>query len=337
MARYKKHEAQEWAWEHLRGQWTTLITPFTQDDEIDERGLRENIRHIRALGTRGGGCTWGMGEFWSLTLEERMRVFDIVSDEANVRLPDGQGEWLIAAHVTHTSSKDMLALARHAEQRGFDLLIVAAPYFVTKTEGQVVEYTRLLAENSGLAIMFYNSPQFGIVMSAQGLRQICEIPNVVGVKEASFNQQLSIETHQLLGNDAIISTPDEWIFWKGKELGFQQQVMFANTSDWRFDAPGRNHYVQFVERATQGDLDEAFYNQHIRPVKEISDRWWARTVQKFGGALPVTLCKYWAELMGMAAGSPRPPLGDFTPEGRAELRQELEAINHPIVQVSARV
>ena len=324
MAGYRKHEAQEWAWEHLRGQWTTLMTPFTLGDEIDERGLRENIRHVRKLGTRGGGCTWGMGEFWSLTLEERLQVYDIVSDEAS-------GRWLIGAHVTHTSYKDMLALARHAQERGFDLLILAAPHMVTKTEEQVVEYTRLLAEHTDLAIMFYNSPQFGIVMSPEGLKRLCEIPNVVGVKEASFNQQLSIDTHLLLGKDAVISTPDEWIFWKARELGFQQQVMFANTSDWRFDTPGRNHYVQFVEWATQGDLDEAFYNEHIRPVKELSDKWWSRTVQKFGGALPVALCKYWAELMGMASGRTRPPMWDLSPDEKAELRRELEAIQHPIV------
>jgi len=324
MAGYRKHEAQEWAWEHLRGQWTTLMTPFTLGDEIDERGLRENIRHVRKLGTRGGGCTWGMGEFWSLTLEERLQVFDIVGDEAS-------GRWLIGAHVTHTSYKDMLVLARHAQERGFDLLIVAAPHMVTKTEEQVVEYTRLLAEHTDLAIMFYNSPQFGIVMSPEGLKRLCEIPNVVGVKEASFNQKLSIDTHLLLGKDAVISTPDEWIFWKAKELGFGQQVMFANTSDWRFDTPGRNYYVQFVERATQGDLDEAFYNEHIRPVKELSDKWWSRTVQKFGGALPVALCKYWAELMGMASGRTRPPMWDLSPDEKAELRRELEEIQHPIV------
>ncbi|MFQ6030951.1 MAG: hypothetical protein ACE5Q6_26090, partial [Dehalococcoidia bacterium] len=62
MARYSKSEAQEWAWEALKGEWTTIMTPFTPDNEVDEEGLRRNIRYIRSLGTRGGGCTWGMGE-----------------------------------------------------------------------------------------------------------------------------------------------------------------------------------------------------------------------------------------------------------------------------------
>ena len=95
MAKYSKNESMDWARENLRGQWSTLMTPFTQDNQINESGIRSDIKHIKALGTKGIGCTWGMGEFWSLETEERMKVMDVVADEAN-------GEWLTAAHVTHT-------------------------------------------------------------------------------------------------------------------------------------------------------------------------------------------------------------------------------------------
>ena len=102
-----------------------------------------------------------MGEFWSLTGDERRKVIETVADEA-------AGEWPIAAHVTHTSLKEAAGLAALAESSGYDLLIAAAPYMVTKTENQVVEFITALAERTSLAIMFYNSPQFGIVMSPQG-------------------------------------------------------------------------------------------------------------------------------------------------------------------------
>ena len=254
-----------------------------------------------------------------------MKVMEVVADEAN-------GEWLTAAHVTHTSYKDMIKLAQYAEEVGIDILILAAPYFATKTEQQVVEFTKLLADNTNLAVMFYNSPQFGIVMSPEGLKEVCTPSNVVGVKEASFNQQISIDTHMLIGKEKIISTPDEWIYFKQEELGFQQQVMFANTSDWRFDTPENNYYVQFVENASRGVIDAGFYNQHIKAVKEVSDKWWPRTVQKFGGVLPVTLCKYWSELMGMAAGDPRPPLAPFDEDEKLELARDLIAIGHPVIE-----
>jgi len=327
MANYQKHEAQDWAKENLRGQWTTLVTPFTVDNKFDDAGMRRNIQHIRKLGTRGGGCTWGMGEFWSLTFDERLRVMETVADEAD-------GKWLTAAHVTHTSAEDMVALAHHAESDGIDLLVVAPPYMVTKTESQVVDYVRLLAENTNLAIMFYNSPQFGIVMTPQGLEQLCHIPNLVGVKEASFNQQLSIEAHLMLGKDYVISTPDEWIFEKAQALGFHQQVMFANTSDWRFDTPECNYYVQYIDRATQGDYDQAFYDKHLRRIKELSDTWWTRTVNNYNGALPIPAVKYWGELMGMAGGKVRPPMADLSLEEKAELKRELEPLK-PRVSIPA--
>lgn len=324
MAKYRKSEAQDWAWENLRGEWSTLMTPFTPDDEFDEEGLRHNIRHVKSLGTRGAGFTWGMGEFWSLTREERLKVYDVAADEA-------AGEWFVGAHVSHTSHKEMLLLANHAESVGFDLLIVAPPYFVTKTESQVIDFVRVLADSTNLAIMFYNSPQFGIVMSADALRQICDIPNVVGVKEASFNQELTVETHRLLGESAIISAPDEWVLFKGRELGFQQQVMFANTSDWRFDRPGANHYVQFINRATSGDIDDAYYDEHIRLIKSLSDKWWQYTVKKFGGALPASMCKYWGELMGLKHGSVRPPLSDLNDEEKSQLKSELESVQSTVL------
>ena len=324
MATYGKSEAQDWAWENLRGEWSTLMTPFTPDDEFDEDALRHNIRHVISLGTRGAGCTWGMGEFWSLTREERLHVYDTFADEA-------AGQWLIGAHVTHTSAKEMLLLADHAERTGFDLLIAAPPYFVTKTESQVVDFIRLLADSTNLAIMFYNSPQFGIVMSADGLSRLCDIPNVVGVKEASFNRDLTIEAHRRLGDSAIISAPDEWVLFKGRELGFQQQVMFANTSDWRFDRPGENNYVRFIDRATEGDIDDAMYEQRLAPVKALSDKWWQYTVAKFGGALPASMCKYWGELMGLRHGSVRPPLSDLDDEEKAQLKAELEAVQSAVL------
>ena len=85
----------DWARENLRGQWSTLMTPFTQDNQINESGIRSDIKHIKALGTKGIGCTWGMGEFWSLTEQERLKVYDVVADE-------GRDDWLIAAHITDT-------------------------------------------------------------------------------------------------------------------------------------------------------------------------------------------------------------------------------------------
>ena len=327
MSKYSKNEAQDWANINVTGQWSTLMTPFTPEDDIDENGIRNDVRRLIDLGSQGAGCTWGMGEFWSLTTEERKQVYEIVSDES-------KGKLLTAAHVSHSSIKTVIDLATHAEDQNFDLLVLAAPYFVTKKEDQVIEWVNLLAQKTNLGIMFYNSPQFGITMTPNGLKEICKIPNIVGVKEASFNPEISIETHLALGEQSLISTPDEWIFHKGKELGFQQKVMFANTSDWRFDTPESNYYVQFINKAIDGNLDIEMYEEHLAPIKAVSDKWWQYTVKKMNGALPASLCKFWGEIMGMSGGSVRPPLVDLSDSEKTDLKNDIaKARNKSVISL----
>jgi dihydrodipicolinate synthase/N-acetylneuraminate lyase len=55
-------------------------------------------------------------------------------------------------------------------------------------------------------------------------------------------------------------------------------------------------------------------------------------MKKFGGALPVAMCKYWGELMGLAGGHVRQPLADLTVQEKAELKQELTHVRGPSPQ-----
>ena len=315
MQNYTKNEAKEWARSFLVGQWSTLVTPFDENGLIDEKGLRNNIEYIKSLGTNGAGCSWGMGEFWSLSTKERKRLMSIVKDQAK--------DWPVAAHISHTSVSDIIELMDHAKFLNYELLIIGAPYFATRKPAQVVEFVKHISQYTDLAIMYYNSPQFGTVLDSNDLNNIVQIENVVGVKEASFNKEISIESHLDLGNKAIISTPDEWIFWEGDKKGFQQQVMFANTSDWRFDTPDNNSYVKFINKATKGIIDNNLYESEIRNIKNISDKWWGKTISDAGGVLPVALCKYWGELVGMSSGGPRLPVIDLSDDNKKELKAEL--------------
>ena len=318
---YTLAEAKAWAREKLVGQWTTMVTPFTPEDELDEKGLASNIEHVLRLGTKGMGFSWNMGEFWSLTGAERLRLMEIVPELV-------RGRALTAFQITDTSLKEVVHLGRRAQELGFDFVILAAPYIVTRTEEQVLDFTRRVAEQLGIGIAFYNSPQFGLTMSARALSRMADLRNLIAIKEASFNLQLSIDTHLQAGAKAVVSAPDEEIFFFEEFYGFHQQVMFANTSDWRFDTADSHAYVSFVDLATQGRLDEARrrYLPELGPIKNLSRRWWSRLVARTGGALPVQMVKYWGELMGLKSGPVRPPLLPLTDEERSELREELSRL-----------
>ena len=315
--KYTVSDGKAWAREKLVGQWTTMMTPFTAKDELDEPGLAANIEHVLRLGTKGMGFSWNMGEFWSLSRAERLRLMEIVP-------PMVRGRALTAFQVTDTSAKEVVALARKARELEYDFVILAAPYIMTRTEEQVLDFVRHVAEQIEIGIAFYNSPQFGITLSAKALARMADLPNLIAIKEASFNPQISIDTHLQAGAKAVVSVPDEEIFFFEPFYGFHQQVMFANTSDWRFDTADSHDYVRFIDLATQGHLDEArrLYPK-IWPIKNLSRRWWGRLVARTGGALPVQMVKYWGELMGMKGGHVRPPLLPLTPEERAELQRDL--------------
>ena len=318
---YSVSDAKAWAREKLVGQWTTMVTPFSPSDELDEKGLAANVEHVLRLGTKGLGFSWNMGEFWSLTREERYRLMALVPSLV-------RGRALTAFQITDTSLKEVVAMAHRAKELGFDLLILAAPYIVTKTEEQVLDFVSRVAHQAELGIAFYNSPQFGITLSAKALAKMAELRNLVAIKEASFNMQLSIDTHLQAGENAVVSVPDEEIFFFEEFYGFHQQVMFANTSDWRFDSEESHTYVPFIDLATSGHLEEAKrrYYPSIWPIKRLSRRWWSRVVGRTQGALPVQMVKYWGELMGMSGGHVRPPLLPLTEAERSELRQELSTL-----------
>jgi len=316
--KYATSDAKAWARENLIGQWTTMITPFTPEDQLDEQGLASNIEHVLRLGTKGMGFSWNMGEFWSLTPAERMRLMELVP-----RLVRGRA--LTAFQITDTSLKQVVSLGKRAEELGFDLVILAAPYMVTRTEEQVLDFTRRVAGQLGIGIAFYNSPQFGITLSAKALARMAELKNLIAIKEASFNLALSVDTHLQAGDKAVVSAPDEEIFFFEEFYGFHQQVMFANTSDWRFDTVDSHSYVNFIDLATKGRLEEARrrYYPELWPVKSLSRRWWGRLAARTGGALPVQMVKYWGELMGLKGGQVRPPVAPLTEDERSELRQDL--------------
>ena len=320
---YTRSTAKAWARETLRGQWTTLITPFTPDDELDEAGLAHNIDHVAKLGTQGVGCSWNMGEFWSLTRAERYRLLELVPSAV-------RGRMRTAIQVTQTSLKEVVEMCGAAQKAGYDFVILAAPYIMAKTEAAVLDFVTKVSERTDMGIAFYNSPQFGITLSAAGLSKVADLPTVLAIKEASFNMQLSLDTHLLAGAKTVVSTPDEEIFFFEEFYGFHQQVMLANTSDWRFDSPTSHHYVEFVDLATSGRWAEAKARYGaIWPIKALSRRWWSRVAARTGGALPVQLVKYWGELKGMAGGPVRPPLLPLTDAERAELRSDLEAVTPP--------
>src|SRR5262249_44789789 len=114
--KYRKNEAKEYARAHMRGIWAAALMPFAGDLSIDEAGFRSNLRHwIDDLGIDGVFVSGKQGEFFSMSVAERQRTFDIAVDAVGKR----------AGTIMSCSDQNMdvvIDLARHAQAVGADYI-----------------------------------------------------------------------------------------------------------------------------------------------------------------------------------------------------------------------
>ncbi|HZT96259.1 MAG TPA: dihydrodipicolinate synthase family protein [Chloroflexota bacterium] len=114
----RKREAKEAARTSFRGLWAAILTPFTEDGDLDLDRLRTLVRHLAdRLHIEGIFCPGVMGEFWSLSREERKRAVEAVVGEA-------QGRCRVIAHTAHHSTRETVELTRHAQEVGADFAIL---------------------------------------------------------------------------------------------------------------------------------------------------------------------------------------------------------------------
>jgi 4-hydroxy-tetrahydrodipicolinate synthase len=134
------------------GLLTALVTPFSADGEaVDDGALRELVEHVVTAGGHGLVACGSTGEFAAQTGAERRQVLESVLDQTAGRVP-------VVAHTGAMTTREAVALARHAEQAGAAGLMVVAPYYEPLSVGEVKAYYRDVAAAVSCDIMVYNLP-----------------------------------------------------------------------------------------------------------------------------------------------------------------------------------
>jgi 4-hydroxy-tetrahydrodipicolinate synthase len=195
----------------FRGLGTALITPFTSSGALDESALErfvdwqitEGVNFLVPCGTTGENPT--------LTAEEHRRVVELTVKAANGRVP-------VLAGAGSNSTARAVALAEEAVDLGADGILTITPYYNKPTPDGLLRHFGAQAEavekkKSGFPMIMYNVPgRTGLNMTADTtLRMAREIPNVIGVKEASGNMEqiLSILCDRSEGF-LVLSGDDAW-------------------------------------------------------------------------------------------------------------------------------
>ena len=166
--KYRKHEAKDYSRVHMRGIFAAANTPFRPGDlALDEAGLRANMRHwINDLAIDGLFVAGKQGEFFSLTLAERKRLFDIAVEETA-----GKAQTVLSCSDQNLDV--VIELARHAEAIGGDYIIVHAPmlHFHHAHDDCVREYYRYIASQVSIGIALWSHPDSGYLLEPRAVRR----------------------------------------------------------------------------------------------------------------------------------------------------------------------
>jgi len=117
-----------------------------------------------------------MGEFWSLTKEERKRCVEIVVEEAK------RGGCKVIAHTAHHSAHETVELTLHAQNVGADFVILMNQYYPPASEQTMYEWFKFVADRVDIGLWMFDAEYSGYGMSPELTARIAEIPNVCGIK-----------------------------------------------------------------------------------------------------------------------------------------------------------
>jgi len=289
-----------------KGVIPALVTPFNAKMEIDEEALRSLVDYVIEAGVSAVSPCGTTGEFVNMTPEERKKVYDIVIDQVNGRVP-------VIAGTGDASTQMAIELTKYAEDAGADAALIVTPFYLHAMDKEVYEHYERIASSVDLPIVLYNIPQVtGVWIPwwvVEGLAK--NISNVVGIKDSSGNMPYFMTLiEKLHGVISLICGHDE-IASAALAAG-ADGVLLASANivpDVLVEI-----YRAIKERH---DLDRARELQ--RQYQTIF-----RFVARFGGPLIVKRVLW---MMGRDVGSARRPLmiGGFCPyEVEDEMRRRLE-------------
>lgn len=188
----------------LRGCGTALVTPFRQDGSVDETALRNLVAWQVESGIDFLIPCGTTGETPTLSHDEWLRVIDITIEVAAGRVP-------IVPGATSNSTQDAVAKSKEVAARpGVDAILTATPYYNKPTQEGQYRHFKAIAEAVDKPLVLYNVPgRTGANLEPATLARLAEIPNIVGVKEASGNMTQIAEICSTLPESFLVFSGDD--------------------------------------------------------------------------------------------------------------------------------
>jgi 4-hydroxy-tetrahydrodipicolinate synthase len=163
-----------------KGVMPAMVTPFNEEDEsINEENLRNLVNFHIDKGVTGLVPCGTTGEFVNMTLEERLKVIEIVVDEANGRVP-------VIAGTGETGTQMVINSTNASADLGADAAIIVTPYYLKPGAKGLYDHYYTIAENTDIPLVLYNIPVCtGVNLPWTVVEDLADIPNIVAIKDSS--------------------------------------------------------------------------------------------------------------------------------------------------------
>lgn len=282
----------------IKGTATALITPFTADgvdfealDKILDQQVAGGVDALVILGTTGEPAT--------MTTEEKIAVVKFATKKLKGKLPIVVGA---GANSTATAVEN----AKLYTSLGADALLVVTPYYNKCTQDGLVAHYTEVAKATHLPIICYNVPgRTGVNLLPTTFAKLCEIDNIVGIKEASGNMEQIEECIRLTAGKASVISGDDGLIVPVMAMGGTGVISVAS-----------NVAPKYVSTMTNLVKDGK-----IREAAEMQLKMLPLVKSLFSEVNPIP-AKKGMELLGLCNGKLRLPLTEMT-ESNAKTLETL--------------
>ena len=283
----------------FKGVITALVTPF-RDDRIDEEALRRLVDEQIRAGIDGLVPVGTTGESPTLSNEEHIRVIEVVVQEAKKRVP-------VIAGTGANATREAIELTAAAKAMGADGTLQVTPYYNKPTQDGLFRHFKAVVDAVALPMVVYNVPgRTGCDLLPETIARLCELPLMVGVKEATGNLQRAAQIIARVGDRVTMLSGDD-------------------ATAFPFYALGGNGCISVVSNVVPADMaamwDAAVAGDWNR-ARELHYKVFPLSEGLFIEANPIPV-KAALAMMGKIADEIRPPLYPMAGANREKVRKIL--------------
>ncbi len=181
---------------------TALVTPF-RNGALDEEALRRLVDEQIAAGIDGLVPVGTTGESPTLSNDEHIRVIKVVVEHTKKRVP-------VIAGTGANSTKEAIELSRAAKEAGADGMLQVTPYYNKPTQDGLYRHFKAIVDEANLPTVVYNVPgRTGCDLLPETIARLCEVPQIVAVKEATGSAQRASQIIARCGDRMIVLSGDD--------------------------------------------------------------------------------------------------------------------------------